>query len=140
MACHNSRTSSSFTRDIGRPSICHQMQGLSATPAALEASPSAGDKSGNHHPIWTTIKSATAVGLCRALVTECHPGPLPDFAPIADSARWADVSITAIRACRLSSSACMALRGNDILRLKRKSRFLHALRITLPCCMAAIDT
>jgi len=38
------------------------------------------------------------------------------------------------------SSACMALRGNDILRLKRKSRFLHALRTTLPCCTAAIDT
>jgi len=34
----------------------------------------------------------------------------------------------------------MALRGNDILRLKRKSRFLHALRTTLPCCTAAIDT
>jgi hypothetical protein len=34
----------------------------------------------------------------------------------------------------------MALRGHDILRLKRKSRFLHALRITLPCCTAAIDT
>jgi hypothetical protein len=34
----------------------------------------------------------------------------------------------------------MALRGHDILRLKRKPRFLHALRITLPCCTAAIDT
>jgi hypothetical protein len=33
----------------------------------------------------------------------------------------------------------MALRGHDILRLKRKSRFLHALPITLPCCTAAID-
>jgi len=81
-----------------RAGLRHRSPGTSAgLPSAIRCrdrqrllprskrAPSAGDKSGNHHPIWTTIKSATAVGLCRALVAECHPGPLPDFAPIAES-------------------------------------------------------